>query len=61
MHGRCDAPPAIGACPPAAAARGVPILGKRPVAGRPFRIDGDTEDRTGLMMRVIPYVVRTPE
>ena len=29
--------------------------------GKLFRTDGDTEDRTELMILVIPYVVRTPE
>ena len=42
-------------------ARGVPILGQLPVIGKLFRTDAETEDRTELMVLVIPYVVRTPE
>ena len=41
--------------------RGIPVLGKLPGIGKLFRVDGDTEDRTELMVLVIPYVVRTPE
>jgi general secretion pathway protein D len=41
--------------------RGVPILGKLPGIGKLFRTDAETEDRTELMVLVIPYVVRNPE
>lgn len=41
--------------------RGMPVLGKIPVVGRLFRVDGETEDRTELMVLVIPYVVRNPD
>jgi general secretion pathway protein D len=42
-------------------ARGVPILGKLPLVGKLFRTDAETEDRTELMVLVIPYVVRSPD
>ena len=42
-------------------ARGVPILGQLPVIGKLFRTDGESENRTELMVLVIPYVVRSPE
>ena len=41
--------------------KGIPVLGKLPGIGKLFRTDGDSEDRTELMVLVIPYVVRTPE
>ena len=36
-------------------------FGKLPGIGKLFRVDGGSEDRTELMVLVIPYVVRTPE
>jgi len=41
--------------------RGVPLLGKLPYIGKLFRVDGVNEDRTELMVLVIPYVVRNPD
>ncbi|MBP8924925.1 MAG: general secretion pathway protein GspD [Pseudomonadales bacterium] len=41
--------------------RGVPILGQLPLIGKLFRTDGESENRTELMVLVIPYVVRSPE
>ncbi|MFM7273464.1 MAG: type II and III secretion system protein [Gammaproteobacteria bacterium] len=43
------------------AKRGLPVLGQLPGIGKLFRTDADTEDRTELMVLVIPYVVRSPE
>lgn len=42
-------------------ARGMPVLGKMPLVGKLFRSDGETQDRTELMVMIIPYVVRSPE
>ena len=41
--------------------RGVPLLGKLPVVGKLFRTDSETQDRTELMMLVVPYVLRDPK
>lgn len=40
--------------------RGVPVLGKVPGLGKLFRTDSETEDRTELMVLVIPYVLKDP-
>ena len=42
-----------------AAQTGIPVLGKIPVLGRLFRSDSLQEDRTELLIMVIPYVVAT--
>lgn len=40
---------------------GIPILGKLPILGRLFRTDTYQEDRTELIIMVIPYVVANHE
>ena len=40
---------------------GVPVLGRIPGLGRLFRSDSRQEDRTELLIMVIPYVVTSHE
>ena len=40
---------------------GVAGLGKIPVLGRLFRVDTEVEDRTELMMLIIPYILDSPD
>ncbi|MDC8833000.1 type II and III secretion system protein [Alteromonas gilva] len=40
---------------------GVPLLGKVPVLGRLFRGDGSTQERTELMIMIIPYILNSPD
>jgi|GEM_PF-1904892 len=40
--------------------QGVPILGRLPVIGKLFRTDTNTQDRTELMVMIIPYVLNSP-
>jgi general secretion pathway protein D len=41
--------------------QGVPILGKLPVLGKLFRTDSDSQDRTELMIMIIPYILNSPD
>ncbi|MGS2719898.1 secretin N-terminal domain-containing protein [Paraglaciecola aestuariivivens] len=40
---------------------GVPILGRLPVIGKLFNTDTDSQDRTELMIMIIPYVLNSPD
>jgi general secretion pathway protein D len=40
---------------------GVPGLSKVPVLGRLFRVDAKTEDRTELVMLIVPYVIENDQ
>ncbi|MBO6556859.1 MAG: type II secretion system protein GspD [Pseudomonadales bacterium] len=40
---------------------GVAGLGRIPVIGRMFRVDTEVEDRTELMMLIIPYILDSPD
>lgn len=40
---------------------GVPILGKLPLLGKLFRSDSDSQDRTELMIMIIPYILNSPD
>ena len=40
--------------------RGVPVLGKIPGVGKLFRTDSETQDRTELMILVMPFVLDDP-
>lgn len=40
--------------------QGVPILGKLPLIGKLFRTDTSTQDRTELMIMIIPYILDSP-
>jgi len=40
---------------------GVAGLGKVPVLGKLFRVDTEVEDRTELMMLIIPYILDSPD
>lgn len=40
---------------------GLAGLGKVPVLGRMFRVDTEVEDRTELMMLIIPYILDSPD
>jgi general secretion pathway protein D len=39
---------------------GVPILGRLPFIGKLFNTDTDSQDRTELMIMIIPYVLNSP-
>jgi general secretion pathway protein D len=39
---------------------GVPILGKLPIIGKLFSTDTESQDRTELMIMVIPYILNSP-
>lgn len=41
--------------------KGVPVLGKLPLLGKLFRGDSLQNNRTELMMMVIPYILSTPD
>tara|TARA_B100002049_G_scaffold216480_1_gene182436 strand:- start:91 stop:618 length:528 start_codon:yes stop_codon:yes gene_type:complete len=41
--------------------RGVPVLGKLPLLGKLFRGDSLQNNRTELMMMVIPYILSNPD
>jgi len=41
--------------------QGVPILGKIPIIGKLFRTDSDSQDRTELMVMIIPYILNSPD
>ncbi len=41
--------------------RGIPVLGKIPGVGRLFRTDSETQDRTELMILVMPFVLDDPQ
>jgi general secretion pathway protein D len=41
--------------------QGVPILGKLPLIGKLFRTDSDSQDRTELMVMIIPYILNSPD
>jgi len=41
--------------------QGVPVLGKIPLIGKLFRTDSETQDRTELMILVMPFVLRNPQ
>jgi general secretion pathway protein D len=40
---------------------GVPILGRLPFIGKLFNTDTDSQDRTELMIMIIPYVLNSPD
>lgn len=40
---------------------GVPILGRLPLIGKLFNTDTDSQDRTELMIMIIPYVLNSPD
>jgi general secretion pathway protein D len=40
--------------------QGVPILGRLPLIGKLFRTDNNAQDRTELMIMIIPYILETP-
>jgi general secretion pathway protein D len=40
--------------------QGVPVLGRIPLIGKLFNNDSDTQDRTELMVMIIPYVLNSP-
>lgn len=40
--------------------KGMPVLGKLPFLGKLFRTDAETQDRTELMMLIIPYILNDP-
>ena len=40
---------------------GVPILGKLPFIGKLFSTDTENQDRTELMIMVIPYILNSPD
>jgi general secretion pathway protein D len=40
--------------------QGIPILGKLPLIGKLFRTDTNTQDRTELMIMIIPYILNSP-
>ncbi|WP_416305724.1 type II and III secretion system protein [Neptunicella sp. SCSIO 80796] len=40
--------------------QGVPILGKLPLIGKLFKSDNNQQDRTELMIMIIPYVLNSP-
>jgi general secretion pathway protein D len=40
---------------------GVPILGRLPFIGKLFNTDSDSQDRTELMIMIIPYVLNSPD
>lgn len=41
--------------------RGIPLLGRIPVIGKLFSTDSDRQERTELMIMIIPYVSNSPE
>ncbi|MFC4700071.1 type II and III secretion system protein [Glaciecola siphonariae] len=41
--------------------RGVPILGKLPLIGNLFRTNSNNQDRTELMVMIIPYILSSPD
>jgi general secretion pathway protein D len=41
--------------------QGVPFLGKLPLVGKLFRTDSDSQDRTELMVMIIPYILNSPD
>jgi general secretion pathway protein D len=40
---------------------GVPILGRLPIIGKLFNTDSETQDRTELMVMIIPYVLNSTD
>jgi general secretion pathway protein D len=40
--------------------QGVPILGRLPMIGKLFSTDSNTQDRTELMIMIIPYILNSP-
>jgi general secretion pathway protein D len=40
--------------------QGVPILGRLPMIGKLFSTDTNTQDRTELMIMIIPYILNSP-
>ena len=40
---------------------GVPILGRLPFIGKLFNTDTESQDRTELMIMIIPYVLNSPD
>jgi general secretion pathway protein D len=43
-----------------ATSNGVPILGKLPIIGKLFSTETESQDRTELMIMVIPYILNSP-
>jgi general secretion pathway protein D len=41
--------------------QGVPVFGKLPLIGKLFRTDKDSQDRTELMIMIIPYILNSPD
>ncbi len=41
--------------------QGVPLLGKMPLLGKLFSTDNDEQNRTELMIMIIPYVLNSPD
>jgi general secretion pathway protein D len=41
--------------------QGIPILGRLPFIGKLFRSDTENQDRTELMIMIIPYILNSPE
>jgi general secretion pathway protein D len=41
--------------------QGIPFLGRLPFIGKLFRSDTETQDRTELMIMIIPYILNSPE
>lgn len=41
--------------------RGIPVLGKLPILGKLFTTDTNSQDRTELMVMIIPYIISSPE
>jgi general secretion pathway protein D len=40
---------------------GIPVLGKLPLIGKLFRTDTESQDRTELMIMIIPYILNSPD